>query len=243
MRGLEFRPGEEGIKAKKKLTIRDLPSEERPRERMKELGAEKLTNGELLAIIIRTGYHEETALHLAERIISQAGGLRFLPDFTLEELQEIKGIGLAKAVQIKAALELGRRMASTLRPATLSLGSPREVADFLMEEMRYYRKEYFKIILLNTKNQIISVEDVSIGSLNSSIVHPREIFNLPVKKSAAAVILIHNHPSGDPTPSREDLEVTKRLVEAGKILGINVLDHIIVGEGKYLSFKEKGLMD
>lgn len=225
------------------MTIKDLPLEERPRERMQELGAEKLSNTELLAIIIRTGYHEETAVRLAERIISRAGGLRFLPDLALEELQGVKGIGPAKAVQIKAALELGRRMAATLRPPGLSLGSPREVADFLMEEMRYYRKEYFKIILLNTKNQIISVEDISVGSLNSSIVHPRELFNLPVKKSAASVILIHNHPSGDPSPSREDLEVTKRLVEAGKILGITVLDHIIVGEGKYASFKEQGLMD
>jgi DNA repair protein RadC len=219
-----------------------LPLEERPREKMKEQGAEKLSNAELLAILLRTGYRETTALHLAERIISQAGGLRFLPDYTLEELQEIKGIGLAKAVQIKAALELGRRMASALRPASLSLSSPQEVANFLMEEMRYYQKEYFRAILVNTKNKIISLEDISVGSLNSSIVHPREIYNLAVKKSAAAVILVHNHPSGDPTPSREDLEVTKRLVEAGKILGINVLDHIIIGEGRYLSFKEKGLL-
>lgn len=233
----------EEVKAKKKLTIKDLPQQERPRERMKELGAEKLSNAELLAIILRTGHHEETALHLAERILSQAGGLRYLPDFTLEELQQIKGIGLAKAVQIKAAVELGRRLASALRPETLSLNSPWQVAEFLMEEMRYYPKEYFKVILLNTKNQIISIEDISVGSLNSSIVHPREIFNLPVKKSAASVILIHNHPSGDPTPSREDMEVTRRLVEAGKILGISVLDHIIVGEKRYISFKEKGLMD
>jgi DNA repair protein RadC len=226
----------------KKLTIKDMPLEERPRERMNVIGAGKMSNAELIAILLRTGYHEETAIRLAERVISQAGGLRYLPDYTLEELQEIKGIGLAKAVQIQAALELGRRMSSTLRPENFLLSSPQEVASFLMEEMRYYRKEYFKIILLNTKNHIISVEDISIGSLNSSIVHPREIFNLPVKKSAASIILVHNHPSGDPTPSREDLEVTKRLVEAGNLLGINVLDHIIVGEGKFLSFKEKGLI-
>ncbi|MDO9535077.1 MAG: DNA repair protein RadC [Bacillota bacterium] len=219
-----------------------MPLEERPRERMKEIGAGKMSNAELIAILLRTGYHEETAIRLAERVISQAGGLRFLPDYTLEELQEIKGIGLAKAAQIQAALELGKRMSSTMRPENLLLSSPQEVAGFLMEEMRYYRKEYFKIILLNTKNHIISVEDISIGSLNSSIVHPREIFNLPVKKSAASIILVHNHPSGDPSPSREDLEVTKRLVEAGNLLGINVLDHIIVGEGKFLSFKEKGLI-
>lgn len=219
-----------------------MPLEERPRERMRELGAGSLSNAELLAIILRTGYREESVVHLAERILTQAGGLRLLPELTLEELQKIKGVGLAKAVQIKAALELGRRMVLSLKPEGISLTSPREVANFLMEEMRFYNKEYFKIILLNTKNQLISLEDISVGSLNSSIVHPREIFHYPVKKSAAAIILVHNHPSGDPTPSREDLDVTGRLVEAGEILGIKVLDHIIIGEGKHLSFKEKGLI-
>lgn len=209
---------------------------------MKKLGAEKLSNPELLAIILRTGHREETAIDLAERVIYEAGGVRYLHDYTLEELQNIKGIGLAKAVQIKAALELGKRIASTLRPESISISSPQEIASFLMEEMRFYRKEYFRVVLLNTKNQVISIEDASIGSLSSSIVHPREIFNHPVKKSAASVILVHNHPSGDPAPSREDIEVTKRLVEAGKILGINVLDHIIVGEGRYFSFKEEGLL-
>ena len=226
----------------KKITIKDMPSEERPREKMRELGASGLSNAELLAVILRTGYRDETAIRLAEKVISRAGGLRFLPDYTLEELQGIKGIGLAKAVQIKAALELGRRMAATLRPTALSLNSPQEVAGFLMEEMRYYHKEYFKIILLNTKNQIISLEDISVGSLNSSIVHPREIFHVSIKKSAASIILVHNHPSGDPHPSREDLEVTTRVAEAGKILGINVLDHLIIGEGKYFSLKEKGFL-
>jgi len=209
---------------------------------MKEFGAGSLSNAELLAILLRTGYKDESAVHLAERIIIQAGGLRFLPEFTLEELQKFKGIGLAKAVQIKAALELGKRMVLSIRPEGISLSSPREVADFLMEEMRFYKKEYFRIILLNTKNQLISLEDISVGSLNASIVHPREIFHYPIKKSAAAIILVHNHPSGDPTPSREDLDVTGRLVEAGEILGIKVLDHIIVGEGRHLSFKEKGLI-
>ncbi len=230
------------MKTAKKYTIKDLPVNERPREKMKELGPEKLSNAELLALILRTGYQEETAIRVAERIIFQAGGLRFLPDYTLEELQEIKGIGLAKAVQIKAVLELGKRLAVSTRPASISLTSPQDVARFLMEEMRYYQKEYFRIVLLNTKNQIISVEDVSVGSLNSSIVHPREIFNHPVKKSAASILLVHNHPSGDPSPSKEDLDVTKRLIEAGNILGIQVLDHVIVGDGRYLSFKEEGLL-
>ncbi len=219
-----------------------MPLEERPREKMKAVGADKLSNAELLAILLRTGYKEETAINLAETVIEKAEGLRYLPDYTLEELEKIKGMGPAKAVQLKAALELGRRITSTLRPDSLSLTSPHDVASFLMEEMRYYKKEYFKIILLDTKNFIISLEEISVGSLNTSIVHPREIFHLPIKKSAAAIILVHNHPSGDPQPSREDLNVTNRLVEAGKILGILVLDHIIVGEEKYLSFKEMGFM-
>lgn len=210
---------------------------------MKAFGADRLSNTELLAIILRTGYKNETVLHLAERILHQAGGLRFLPDYTLEELQQIKGLGLAKAVQIKAALELGRRLAASLRPVNSAFTSPQDVADFLKEEMRYYKKEYFKIILLNTKNQVIAVEDISVGSLNSSIVHPREIFSPSIKKSAASLILVHNHPSGDPAPSREDLEVTKRLSEGGKILGIKILDHIVIGESSFFSFKEKGLLE
>jgi DNA repair protein RadC len=226
----------------RKITIKDLPPEERPRERMRALGAGSLSNAELLAIILRTGYRQESVIRLAERVLFQSEGLRHLPNLTLEELQAIKGIGPAKAVMIKAALELGRRLVLSIRQEGISLTTPGEVANFLMEEMRFYNKEYFKIVLLNTKNQLISLEDISVGSLNASIVHPREIFHYPIKKSAAAIILVHNHPSGDPTPSREDLEVTKRLVEAGEILGIKVLDHIIVGEGRHLSFKEKGLI-
>ncbi|HAP32709.1 MAG TPA: hypothetical protein DCQ14_06635, partial [Firmicutes bacterium] len=181
-------------------------------------------------------------IRLAEHILHRAGGLRFLPDYSLEELQQLKGMGPAKAVQLKAALELGRRMVVAAKPAGVSFTSPQDVAAFLMEEMRYYQKEYFKAILLNTKNHVIAVEDISVGSLNSSIVHPREIFSPAVKKSAASLILAHNHPSGDPSPSREDMDVTARLVEGGKMLGIKILDHIIIGEGKYCSFKEKGLI-
>jgi DNA repair protein RadC len=209
---------------------------------MQKLGAEKLSNTELLAIILRTGSKDVSVIRLAEHILHRAGGLRFLPDYSLEELQQLKGMGPAKAVQLKAALELGRRMVVAAKPAGVSFTSPQDVAAFLMEEMRYYQKEYFKTILLNTKNHVIAVEDISVGSLNSSIVHPREIFNPAVKKSAASLILVHNHPSGDPSPSREDMEVTTRLVEGGKILGIKILDHIVIGEGNYCSFKEKGLI-
>ncbi|UNC90918.1 RadC family protein [Candidatus Contubernalis alkaliaceticus] len=224
------------------VTIKELPEEERPREKMIRFGAERVSNAELLAIIIRTGSRRESAIALAEKILSKAESLRELPLLTIEELMELNGVGLAKGVQIKAALELGRRMASSIKQEDKNVSSPKDVADYLMEEMRYYQKEYFKVILLNTKNQIISTELISIGSLNSSIVHPREIFSVAIKKVSASVILVHNHPSGDPTPSREDIEVTKRIIQAGDIIGITVLDHMIIGEGRYYSFREGGLI-
>ena len=226
----------------KNTMIRDLPLDERPREKLQAIGPEGLSNAELIAILLRTGNSGESALHLAERIIAKSGGLRSLPDLTLEELQGFKGIGPAKAVQIKAALELSKRIATTLNNNDNAVTSPRHVADLFMEELRYKKKEYFKLIILNTKNKVISREEISVGSLNASIVHPREIFSVPIKKSASSIILVHNHPSGDPTPSKEDLAVTRRLVDAGNILGIEVKDHIIIGDGCYLSFKEKGLI-
>lgn len=226
----------------KGLLIRDLPEEERPREKLLALGAEALSNAELLAILLRTGSARESAVQLAVRLLSRSGGLRLLPGLSMEEMEEIKGLGPAKAVQIKAALELGRRLATLPPEEAQSITSPQRAAAIFMEQLRYRRKEYFMILLLNTKNHVISKEEISVGSLNASIVHPREIFNIPLRKSAASVILVHNHPSGDPSPSQEDLEVTRRLVEAGNILGIAVRDHLIIGDGCYFSFKEKGLL-
>lgn len=226
----------------KVVTIKDLPLEERPREKLLKYGADRVSNTELLAIILRTGTRTRSALTLAEHILARVNELRELPLLTVEELMEIKGVGAAKGIQVKAALELGSRIASSYRQDSLAITSPQDVADMLMEQMRYYQKEYFKIILLNTKNQIIATEIVSIGSLNSSLVHPREIFNIAVKRGCASIILAHNHPSGDPTPSKEDMEVTVRLVDSGEILGIKVLDHLIIGEGRYYSFKEGGLI-
>lgn len=224
------------------IMIRDLPLEERPREKLKTLGAGALSNAELLAILLRVGGRNESAVQVATRILARGGGLRKLPELSLEELQENKGIGPDKAVMIKAALELGSRLATTPREELGSITNPRQAADLFMEELRYRKKEYFKILLLNTKNHIISREEISVGSLSASIVHPREIFNSPMRKSAASVILFHNHPSGDPSPSQEDLEVTRRLVDAGNILGISVRDHIIIGDGCFFSFREKGLL-
>ncbi len=224
------------------IMIRDLPSEERPREKLKNLGAAALTNAELLAILLRVGTRQESAVQVATRILARGGGLRNLPHLSLEELQENKGIGPDKAVMIKAALELGSRLATMPREVTGSITSPAQAAELFMEELRYKKKEYFMILLLNTKNHVISREEISVGSLSASIVHPREIFNIPMRKSAASVILFHNHPSGDPSPSQEDLAVTRRLVDAGNLLGISVRDHIIIGDGCFFSFREKGLL-
>lgn len=224
------------------IMIRDLPFEERPREKLMNLGAGSLSNAELLAILIRAGTRQESALQVATRLLSKSGGLRNLPNLTLEDLEENRGIGPAKAVMVKAALELGSRLATTPRSDGDSITTPGQAAGLFMEELRYKNKEYFKILLLNTKNHVISREEISVGSLSASIVHPREIFNIPLRKSAASVILFHNHPSGDPSPSQEDLAVTRRLVDAGNLLGITVRDHIIIGDGCFFSFREKGLL-
>lgn len=223
------------------LKIKDLPEEERPRERMINYGPEALSNTELLAIIIRTGIKGENALTVAQSLISQEG-IEALVDSSIEELAAFKGIGTSKAVLIKAAIELGKRLYNMPQKKKYTIKSPADVSAVLMGDMRYLKKEYFKIVLLDIKNNIIAVENISIGSLNSSVVHPREIFKTAIKKSSAAVILVHNHPSGDPHPSNEDIEVTKRISEGGKILGIEILDHVIIGDGNYFSFKDEGLM-
>lgn len=221
-------------------TIKDLPEEERPRERLTRHGASVLSNAELLAILLRTGTRSESAISLAHRILIQEQGLRYLVDSDVKQLSSINGIGQAKAAQIKAAIELGKRLASFELGVDKPVKCPQDVADLLMEEMRYLKKEHMKLVLLNIKCNLISVEEISIGSLNASIVHPREVFNPAIRKSSASIIMVHNHPSGDPTPSSEDAAITARIDEAGKLIGIELVDHIIIGDGKYLSMKEKG---
>lgn len=222
--------------------LRDLPHEERPRERMMQYGAEALSHAELLAILLRTGTQQESALHLAQRILMQAGNLRQLVDLSLEELMEIKGIGVAKALQLKAGIELGRRLALSRHTLSPAIRSPRDVSDLLSEQLRYLQKEHFVCLFLNTKNVVIAQETLSIGSLNAAVVHPREVFRAAIKCSSASIICAHNHPSGDPTPSKEDVQLTQRLIEAGSIVGIDVLDHIVIGDGQYVSLKERGLI-
>ncbi len=228
-----------------RLRIKDLPVCERPYEKLEKYGAEMLTNSELLAIIIKTGGRNDTSVTLAQRILSQDDenqGLSFLHNYTIEQLMKIEGVGRVKAIQVKAVMELAKRAASSGSRRRVIIKTPEDVVSLLMEQMRHYKKEIFKIVLLNTKSQVIKYFDISVGSLNSSIVHPREVFSEAVKVSCSAVIFAHNHPSGDPEPSREDIETTKRLIDAGNILGIKVFDHIIIGDKSYISLKEKGLM-
>ncbi|GFR34896.1 RadC family protein [Thermobrachium celere] len=224
------------------IRIKDIPIEERPRERLIKYGESALSNAELLAIILRTGTKSESALDLAKKILSKYGGITFLANSSVFELSKIRGIGFAKACQIKACIELGKRLNSFKGQEKVKITCPEDVALLVMDEMRFLTKEHFRVIFLNTKNYVIQVKDISIGSLNSSIVHPREVFLEAIKQSSASIILCHNHPSGDPNPSSEDINITKRLIDAGKILGIEVLDHLIIGDGKYISLKEKNII-
>ncbi|MEK3890575.1 RadC family protein [Bacillus sp. FSL K6-3431] len=224
------------------LMIRDFPVDERPRERLINNGAESLSNQELLAILLRTGTKAESVIQLSNRLLTQFGGLMWLKDAALEEMTDLKGIGEAKAVQIAAAVELGRRISNLSYDDRYVIRSPEDGANYVMNDMRFLTQEHFVCLYLNTKNQVIHRQTVFIGSLNASIVHPREVFKEAFRRSAASIICFHNHPSGDPAPSKEDINVTKRLVECGKMIGIEILDHLIIGDKKYVSMKEKGYM-
>jgi DNA repair protein RadC len=224
------------------LMIRDFPQDERPRERFVTNGPQSLSNHELIAILLRTGTSQESVLQLSNRLLTHFEGLRLLKAASLEEMTSIKGIGKAKAIQVLAAVEIGRRMANLTYDDRYVIRSPEDGAKYMMNDMRFLSQEHFVCLYLNTKNQVIHKQTIFIGSLNASIVHPREVFKEGLKRSAASIIALHNHPSGDPTPSREDIEVTKRLVECGKIIGIELLDHLIIGENKFVSLKEKGYL-
>ncbi len=227
-----------------RLKIKELPLCERPYEKLEVIGSEHLSNAELLAVIIKTGTKSYTAVELAQHVLklSHDGRLSSLNDLSIEQLMQVKGIGKVKAIQIKAVLELSKRIASSDGMVHHVIKSASDVSTLMMEEMRYLKKEIFKALLLDTKNQVIKIVDVSVGSLNSSIVHPREVFSEAIKCGCNSIVFVHNHPSGDPNPSTEDIKTTQRLEEAGDILGIRVLDHIIIGDKKYISFKDKGIM-
>ncbi|MEH6947664.1 DNA repair protein RadC [Peribacillus asahii] len=224
------------------MLMREYRKEEKPRERFLQDGPESLSNQELFALLLRTGTKEESVLQMANRLMDAFEELRLLKEASIEELTAIKGIGEAKAMQLLAAVELGRRIHRVNNQERYVIRSPEDGAKYCMEEMRFLTQEHFVCLYLNTKNQVLHKRTIFIGSLNASIVHPREIFKEAFRRSAASIICLHNHPSGDPAPSKEDIEVTKRLVECGKIIGIDLLDHLIIGEHKYVSLKEKGYL-
>ena len=220
--------------------IKQWPESERPRERLLREGPETLTDAQLLAILLRVGRQEASAVHVALELLRQLGGLRGLANQGVDELCKIPGIGPAKAAQLKAAVELGKRALAAPLSTGTRISSSADLFHHYYPRLRDLRREVFKIILLDAKHTIIRDATVSEGSLTLSIVHPREVFNLAVRESAAAVIFLHNHPSGDPQPSAEDRVLTARLVSAGELLGIRVLDHLILGDGRYVSFADRG---
>ena len=225
------------------IKIIDIPEEERPIEKLLINGVETLTNAELLAVILRTGTRGENIISLSTRIISEFNGLDGLLEAGIDEITSIKGIKNIKASQIIAIGELVRRinMLNLIRVGK-SITSPTDIANLVMKEMVSLKQEVLKLIMLDTKNNIIGIKDVFKGSLNTSIVHPREIFKEALKKSSSSIIICHNHPSGDSTPSKEDINITIRLKECSKIIGIDLLDHLIIGKNNYVSLKEKGII-
>lgn len=229
----------------KPLMLKDLPNDERPREKLLTRGVQSLSNAELLAILLRTGTKEDSVMRVAEKLLSEyhTNGLASIANLSPLDFSKIKGIGVVKAITVIAAIELGKRLATNPTNERYVIRSPKDVADYMMARLRYENKEYFISMLLNTKNHVLASPIVSVGSLNASIVHPREIFREAIHYAAASIILIHNHPSGDPSPSKEDLFVTEKLIKAGNLMDIAVLDHVIIGDNTYISLKENGIVD
>lgn len=221
--------------------VRDMPPDERPRERLKSVGPGGLSNAELIAILLRTGVKGEGVLSLAQRLISRFDGLRGVAKANFAELSSIHGLSDAKVCQIMSALELGRRLVSLHPEDRVEVRSPQDVANLLLPEMAFLAQEHLRVILMNIKNQVMGVREVYVGNVNSSIVRAAEVFRPAVRENCPAVIIVHNHPSGDPAPSQEDVQVTRQLVEAGAKLDIEVLDHIVLGSSGFVSMKEKRL--
>lgn len=222
-------------------TIHDFPLGERPRERMQYYGPTALSNAELLAILLRVGSAGENVVALSTRLLAEFGGLAGLAKASFSDLASIKGVGTAKTAQLKAAIELGRRLLITSPDARPQITSPLDAANLLMLEMGGLEQEHLRTLLLDTKNRVLASPTVYVGNVNSSIIRISEVFREAVRENATAMIVAHNHPSGDPTPSPEDVSVTRSIVEAGSLLGIDVLDHLVIGHQRFVSLKERGL--
>jgi len=222
-------------------TIKDLPTRERPRERLARCGETALSTTELLAIILRTGVGGESALGVAGRLLSNYDGLAGLARASFAELRAERGLGDAKTAQLKAALELGRRMLLVTPEERLTVHSPSDVAQLLMAEMAHLEQENFRVLYLDTRNRLLGAETAYVGTLNASHIRVGEVFRDAIKRNCAAIIVAHNHPSGDPSPSPEDVEVTRQLAAAGELLGIELLDHLVIGQACFVSLRERGL--
>lgn len=224
--------------------IKELSVDDRPREKLVRQGAVGLSNSELLAILIRTGTQEKSALRIAEELTAADGLYQNIACIhSVAELSKVKGLGTAKAATILAALELGKRVAVAKSQAKIKIESPQSCADILLPRLRYERHEKFLVVLLDSKNRIIRIDQISEGSVNSAVVHPREVFAPALLYHAAAILVAHNHPSGDPKPSSEDKDLTQSLAETGKIMGIPLIDHLVIGDGIFFSFREQGYLD
>jgi DNA repair protein RadC len=222
-------------------TIKDLPSSERPRERLLHYGPGALSTGELLAIILRTGTRDENVVRVAQRLLASFDNLAGLAKANNAELTAEKGLGPAKVAQIKAALELGRRLLVESPEERPQIRSPADAANLVMSQMSLLEQEHLRVMLLDTKNRVLDTPTVYVGSLNTSLIRVGELFRDAIRTNCASLIVFHNHPSGDPTPSPEDVAVTRQIVEAGKLLDVEVLDHLIIGRQRYVSLKERGL--
>jgi DNA repair protein RadC len=226
-----------------KTSKKNVPFYDRPRERLLHHGAANLADAELLAILLRTGTEKQSSFELAQSLLAVFGDLRGLAQASHEELTKLKGIGLVKALELRAAFELGRRAVSSgQKQRRPSIRLPRDVAELMIPEMSHLTQEHFVCLFLNTKNHVIGKQTIFVGSLDASIVHPREVFKEAIKRSSASLICLHNHPSGDPSPSREDIAITQTLRDVGELIGISLLDHVIIGDGKYVSLKEQGYL-
>ena len=224
--------------------MREMPKDERPYEKCARLGADSLSDVELLAVLLRTGTQGENAVDLARRVLYHAGenGILGIHQFNVERLKKIKGIGQVKAIQISCISELAKRLSKASYEETVCFTEPKTIAQYYMEDLRHANQEQMKLLLLNTKSRLIGETDISKGTVNSAVISPRELFVEALLKNAVSIVLLHNHPSGDPTPSKADVLITRRIQEAGRLIGVELLDHIVIGDNCYVSLREKGLV-